>query len=48
VLILTRRHCEMLLKQLPYIPPKRHQARFIKLRASYRDQTDTQIYIHQP
>ena len=47
VLMLSRRHFEILLKQLPDIPTERHQARFIELRASYRDQADTQVYIHE-
>ena len=46
MLILSRWHFEILLKQLPDISPERHQARFIKLRTSYRDQADTQVYIH--
>jgi len=48
VLILSRRHFKILLNQLPDIPHKRHQARFINLRASYRDQADTQVYTHEP
>jgi len=48
VLILSCRHFEILLKQLPDILPQRHQARFIKFRASYRDQAEPQVYIHEP